>query len=222
ENETEYLLDKFNNSFIKNHQNRNKLPENEKKIVEKKQRDFILRCLESHVDKLSEIFAYWAAYYLEQGYGIEYTDDNEKQKDKKRSIELYKDAADRLHPDSTVRYAVHLMSNFNKIDEEEIKIKHRQDILHYLHIAADRGHSDAYFYLGDIFCYGKLGVNKEIGLGKAYLETAIGSGNEKANDKLIKFIKESHESHANLENENDDLKDEIEKLKNELEQILKE
>ncbi|CAG8668408.1 16034_t:CDS:1, partial [Dentiscutata heterogama] len=206
ENKPEQLLDKFNNSFIKNHQNRNKLPENEKKEVEKKQRDFILQCLDSHVDKLSEIFAYWAAYYLEQGYGIEYTDDNEIQKDKKKSIELYKDAADRLHPNSTFRYAAHLTFNLNKDDEEEIKIKHGQDILHYLHIAADRGHSDAYYYLGNIFCYGKLGVNKEIGLGEAYFKAAIRLGNEKAKDKLVKFIKESYESHTNLESENDDLK----------------
>ncbi|CAG8524115.1 6643_t:CDS:2 [Dentiscutata heterogama] len=121
-------------------------------LIEFNNLNFIIQCLNSHVDKLSEIFAYWATYYLEYGYSIEYTDDNERQKDKKRSIELYKDAADRFYPDSAARYAVYLMSNYKKDDDEEIMIKYRQNILQYLHIAADRGHSDAYCYLGDIFC----------------------------------------------------------------------
>ncbi|CAG8484607.1 12475_t:CDS:2 [Dentiscutata heterogama] len=145
-----------------------------------KKRDHInaWRCFSENADLGDNTAKYWQGYYLCHGYGV-------VDKDERRAIELFKDAADNDHPDAQFRYAVLLLNNLK--NEQSITRKNELcgEILHYFKLAANNKNYDATYHLGDIYLNGKLNVEKNKELGIDYLKLAAENDHKKA----IKLLK---------------------------------
>ncbi|KAF0400564.1 kinase-like protein [Gigaspora margarita] len=138
------------------------------------------RCFTENAKLGDNTAKYWQGYYLCHGYGV-------VEKDERRAIELFKDAADNDHPDAQFRYAVLLLNNLK--NEQNITRKNELcgEILHYFKLAANNKNYDAIYHLGDIYLNGKLNVEKNKELGKEYLKLAAENKHEKAT-KLLKDL----------------------------------
>ncbi|CAG8852535.1 18775_t:CDS:2, partial [Gigaspora margarita] len=103
--------------------------------------------------------------------------------DIKLAKKLFKEAADNNHIIAQVRYAVALLSDLRKDDDEATKEDNRNQILHYFKLAAEKENADAMYYLGDIYVHGKLKVqqnNENRDLGIKYLKLAADNNHENA------------------------------------------
>ncbi|CAG8561899.1 3330_t:CDS:2 [Funneliformis mosseae] len=115
---------------------------------------------------------YWKGYYLWEGYAGE--------RDRKQASKLFKDAADDGLADAQLRYAFSLVGNQgSKFD--------RKLFIEYLTKAADNNNSTAQFNLGDLYLNGKLGIQRNIDLGKKYLRLAALTNQPKAIEILQKL-----------------------------------
>ncbi|RIB26912.1 kinase-like domain-containing protein [Gigaspora rosea] len=138
------------------------------------------RCFKENAELGDNTAKYWQGYYLCHGYGV-------VEKDERRAINLFKDAADNDHPDAQFRYAVLLLNNLK--NEQNITRKNELcgEILHYFKLAANHKNYDAAYHLGDIYLNGKLNMAKNRDLGVEYLKLAA----ENEHEKAIKLLREA-------------------------------
>ncbi|RIB15757.1 kinase-like domain-containing protein [Gigaspora rosea] len=155
----------------------------EKGIQYHKKQDYkkAWQCFDENAKLGNKEAKYWKAYYLSSGYGV-------VEKDEKQAMELFDEAAEIDYNDARCRYAVLLLSNLRKDDDEATK-KHNSDkILHYFTLSANHGNYEAMFYLGDIYVNGKLRVQKNKVLGLVYLKLAANNQNS-MQEVAIKSLK---------------------------------
>jgi TPR repeat protein len=110
-----------------------------------------------HADLGSAKAKYWKGYYLWEGYA--------NQKDRKQASSLFKEAADDGLANAQLRYAFSLVDVQSPEFDQKIFIE-------YLTKAANNQNSTAQFNLGDLYLNGKLGVSRDVELGKKYLRLA--------------------------------------------------
>ncbi|RGB41629.1 hypothetical protein C1646_685219 [Rhizophagus diaphanus] len=120
----------------------------------------------AHAELGNKNALYWKAHYLSEGYYVE--------KDKKKAIPLFKEAADAGVPEAQYRYAM-----------ESINVN--PDIfLNYLTQSAENGYINAMYNLG--MCYTKgQHAPKNTDKGIEYLKIAALKGHEKAINALKKL-----------------------------------
>ncbi|CAG8697030.1 7084_t:CDS:2 [Gigaspora margarita] len=147
-----------------------------------KKRDHVnaWKCFNENADLGDNSAKYWQGYYLCHGYGV-------VEKNERRAMELFKEAADNDHPDAQYRYAMLSLSSLSKEESDARKEEICKEILHYFKLAANsnKQNYDAVYYLGDIYLNGKLNVEQNRELGLNYLNLAAGNGHTKAT-KLLK------------------------------------
>ncbi|KAF0409385.1 kinase-like protein [Gigaspora margarita] len=142
------------------------------------------KCFEENANLGNVEAKYWQGYYYYYGH-------NNITKDIKLAKKLFKEAADNNHIIAQVRYAVALLSDLRKDDDEATKEDNRNQILHYFKLAAEKENADAMYYLGDIYVHGKLKVqqnNENRDLGIKYLKLAADNNHENAK-KLLKQLR---------------------------------
>ncbi|CAI2166719.1 19772_t:CDS:10 [Funneliformis geosporum] len=127
--------------------------------------DTAWECFNAHAELGNTTAKYWKGYYLWEGYSC--------QKDRVEASKLYKAAADDGFPDAQLRYA------FSLIDNPGIKFN-KKIFIEYLIKASDNNSSTAQFNLGDLYFNGKMGVTKDVSLGKKYLNLAALNSHHKA------------------------------------------
>ncbi|RIB15463.1 kinase-like domain-containing protein [Gigaspora rosea] len=137
-------------------------------------------CFKQNAEVNNPIAKFWLGYYFLYGHHGE--------KDSIKARQLFKEAADdHNYSEAQCRYAVLLLSDLNKVNDETIKDNLRKEILRYFELAAentDHRNTDAMYYLGDIYITGKLKVNKDEERGVNYLKLAANSNNDRAISKL--------------------------------------
>ncbi|CAG8644075.1 9154_t:CDS:2 [Gigaspora margarita] len=140
------------------------------------------QCFDENAKLGNKEAKYWKAYYLSGGYGV-------VEVDQMQAMELFDEAAEIDYSDARCRYAVLLLSNLRKDDDEATKKHNIDKILHYFTLSANHGNYEAMFYLGDIYVKGKLRVTKNKELGLVYLRLAAHNKNSMQND-AVKSLKE--------------------------------
>ncbi|CAG8547729.1 3322_t:CDS:2, partial [Dentiscutata heterogama] len=143
------------------------------------------QCFEENAKLGNKEAKYWKGYYLSNGYGV-------VEVDQKQAMELFDEAAEIDYLDARCRYAVLLLSNLRKDDDEATKKDNIAKILHYFTLSANYGNYEAMYYLGDIYVKGKLRVTKNKETGLIYLRLAAHNQNSMQNDakRLLKELGE--------------------------------
>ncbi|CAG8664538.1 42499_t:CDS:2 [Gigaspora margarita] len=135
----DFIIYKFDHEFLTKHINRRKLSRDslERLTIEKENRIFIENYWEVY-----ELITFWYGYYLNEGIGGD--------KDEKKAIGLFKQAADKNVRGAQLRYA------FSFIKNNTLRRKDRPEFIKYLTQAAGKGNYIAQFNLGDLYLNGKL------------------------------------------------------------------
>ncbi|KAF0537288.1 kinase-like protein [Gigaspora margarita] len=149
------------------------------------------KCFKQHAKLNNSLAKVWLGYYLFYGYHGE--------KDLIQARKLFKEAADKYNhcesqlryaAESQFRYALLLLGDLRKESNETMKDKLYKEILHYMELAAgnsENSSDDAMYYLGYIYVFGKLGVNRNEGRGIKYLRRAARNDNYRAVALLAKL-----------------------------------
>ncbi|CAG8832911.1 17340_t:CDS:1, partial [Gigaspora margarita] len=161
---------------------------------QKKEYENAWKCFEENANFGNPIAKYWQGYYLFNGYlktdkelayklfkEVADTDDVEEYQDTV-SDEQYQNAIS----DAPYRYAVSLLNDANK------RVENRDKILHYLELAKNNNNPEAMYLLGDIYVNGKLKMEKDIKLGKEYLNLTLKHSGPIRED-AINLLKEVNE-----------------------------
>ncbi|CAG8526325.1 2595_t:CDS:2 [Dentiscutata heterogama] len=140
-------------------------------------------CFKQNAELDNPVAKFWLGYYLFYGHHGE--------KDPIQAKKYFKEAADENnHADSQCRYAVLLLADLPKVNNEAKKKELKKEILHYFELAAtDNRNIDAMYYLGDIYVSGKLNVRRDEERGLNYLKLAAANNNERAINLLKKLGK---------------------------------
>ncbi|CAG8761558.1 11460_t:CDS:1, partial [Dentiscutata heterogama] len=131
------------------------------------------KCIKENAEVGNKDAIFWKGYYLTHGYDV-------VEPDPAQAMEHYKEAADYGHVEAQYRYAILLLKNLKKDDDEETKKEKCEKIIRYYKSAAENKNSDAMYSLGDIYFNGKLRVEKNEQLGLEYLKSAADLKNDKA------------------------------------------
>jgi TPR repeat protein len=129
------------------------------------------KCFEANANVGDILAKYWQGYYYLEG--------KYQKKNKKRAMELFKEAADAGNADAQLRYA------FCLIDKENNHIDSGK-FMKYLKLAADNNNATALYNLGDVYFSGKLGIKKDQEKGIHYLRRAALHNQIKAMEILKK------------------------------------
>ncbi|CAG8525693.1 1671_t:CDS:2 [Diversispora eburnea] len=106
-------------------------------------------CFSEHANLGHSLAKYYKGFYLEKGYVVRNVEEGKK---------WIKIAADEGVPDAQLRYANMLRKDSKNSSNSS---KNDASILYYLKQAADMENEAAMYYLGEIYCDGKYGTQKD-------------------------------------------------------------
>ncbi|CAG8700280.1 1841_t:CDS:2, partial [Acaulospora morrowiae] len=137
-----------------------------------KKHDIAWKCFDANAKLGNSRAKYWQGYYYHEGYHVK--------EDKRKAMELFKEAADEGVHEAQLRYA----STLIKLDPTATK-----EFLEYLTRSAVNGNSTARFNLGNVYYQGKFDIPVDKKKGLTYLRLAAANDHKKA----LKMLRDNGE-----------------------------